>query len=139
MHLKMHTYNQLHLQYHHLHLLHTITTCVTRCVTQRVTQLNCNTTITQRTLCYTVSYTWCSVAVSGPATVFVARRKFESCAMMQVLRMCVSQEEMWAAPAIESAASGVSNLSVSERRMQLLGRTTLLKMERVGRGCDCQP
>ena len=70
---------------------------------------------------------------SGPAPVFVARRKFESCAMMQVLRMCVCQEEMWAAPAIESAASGVSNLSVSERRMQLVGRTTLLKMER-GKG-----
>ena len=67
------------------------------------------------------------------ASVFVARRKYESCAMMQILRMCVAQEEMWAAPAIDSAGTGVSNLSVSERRMQTLGRTTLLKVER-GKG-----
>ena len=51
---------------------------------------------------------------SKPSPVFVARRKYESCAMMQVLRMCVSQEEMWAAPAI----GGSMDLSVSERRMQ---------------------
>ena len=42
--------------------------------------------------------------------VFVARRKYESCAMMQVLRMCVAQEEMWAAAATEDAG----NLSVSD-------------------------
>ena len=53
--------------------------------------------------------------------------------MMQVLRMCVSQEEMWAAPAIVGAQTGEWNLSVSERRMQTAGRTTLLKLER-GRG-----
>ena len=53
--------------------------------------------------------------------------------MMQILRMCVAQEEMWAAPAIDSADTGVSNLSVSERRMQTLRRTTLLKVER-GKG-----
>ena len=71
---------------------------------------------------------------SKPATVFVARRKFESCAMMQILRMCVSQEEMWAAPAIacaqKGAQTGAADLSVSERRMQEKGRSTLLKMER---------
>jgi hypothetical protein len=80
------------------------------------------------------------VAPSGPAEadgtiapVFVARRKYESCAMMQVLRMCVAQEEMWAAPALERARSGTDNLSVSERRMQTVGRTSLLKIER-GKG-----
>ena len=50
--------------------------------------------------------------------------------MMQVLRMCVAQEEMWAAPSLECAQSGINNLSVSERRMQAVGRTTLLKIER---------
>ena len=65
--------------------------------------------------------------------VFVARRNYESCAMMQILRMCVAQEEMWAAPAIDGVQSAVSNLSVGERRMQTTGRTTLLKIER-GRG-----
>jgi hypothetical protein len=47
--------------------------------------------------------------------------------------MCVAQEEMWAAPALDSAQTGASNLSVGERRMQTLGRTTLLKLER-GKG-----
>jgi hypothetical protein len=72
---------------------------------------------------------------SGPEKVFVPRRKYESCAMMQVLRMCVAQEEMWAAPSLESAqaGAGVSNLSVGERRMHALGRSTLLKIER-GKG-----
>ena len=70
---------------------------------------------------------------AAPASVFVKRRKYESCCMMQVLRMCVSQEEMWAAPAIECAQTGVNNLSVSERRMHAAGRTTLLKIER-GKG-----
>ena len=68
---------------------------------------------------------------SKPATVFIARRKYESCAMMQILRMCVSQEEMWAAPAIAAAGTGMMDLSVSERRMQAGGRSTLLK---IGRG-----
>ena len=43
--------------------------------------------------------------------------------------MCLSQEEIWAAPAIESARSGVYNLSVSERRLQALGRDRLLKLD----------
>jgi hypothetical protein len=64
-----------------------------------------------------------------PPAVFVARRKYESCAMMQVLRMCVAQEEMWAAPALLDEG----NLSVSERRMLRTGRTTLLRIER-GKG-----
>jgi hypothetical protein len=70
---------------------------------------------------------------STPSPVYVPRRKYESCAMMQVLRMCVSQEEMWAASALESAQTGVDVLSVSERRMQTAGRSTLLKIER-GKG-----
>ena len=70
---------------------------------------------------------------SKPASQFVARRKYESCSMMQVLRMCVSQEELWAAPAIACAQSGVADLSVSERRMQAAGRSTMLKLER-GKG-----
>ena len=53
--------------------------------------------------------------------------------MMQVLRMCVSQEEMWAASALETARTGVDTLSVSERRIQTAGRSTLLKIER-GKG-----
>ena len=53
--------------------------------------------------------------------------------MMPVLRMCVSQEEMWGASALECARTGVNNLSVSERRMLTAGRTTLLKVER-GKG-----
>ena len=53
--------------------------------------------------------------------------------MMQCLRMCVAQEEMWAAPAIDVANGGSGGLSVSERRMQTVGRSTLLKLER-GRG-----
>ena len=41
---------------------------------------------------------------------------------------------MWAAPAIAaSAQSGVAALSVSEMRMQRVGRSTLLKLER-GKG-----
>jgi len=68
-----------------------------------------------------------------PDRIFVARRKYESCAMMQCLRMCVAQEEMWAAPAIDVANGGSGGLSVSERRMQTVGRSTLLKLER-GRG-----
>jgi hypothetical protein len=67
---------------------------------------------------------------SKPAHVFIARRKFESCAMMQLLRMCVSQEEMWAAPSMLCLQTGEANLSVSERRMQARGRSTLLKMDR---------
>ena len=53
--------------------------------------------------------------------------------MMQVLRMCVAQEEMWAAPPTTDAATGTRNLSVSERRMETTGRSTLLKIER-GKG-----
>ena len=72
---------------------------------------------------------------SKPCSVFVARRKYESCAMMQILRMCVSQEEMWAVPAIAGARAAASDvvmdLSVSERRMQERGRSTLLKIDRL--------
>ena len=64
---------------------------------------------------------------------WVARRKYESCAMLQLLRACVAQEEIWAAPALQEAQSNVGSLSVSELRMQRTGRTTLIKDER-GKG-----
>ena len=80
------------------------------------------------------------VAVSGPAEqgaeapkTWVGRRKYESCAMMQLLRACVAQEEEWAAPALEGAGSTTPALSISELRMQRTGRTTLIKDER-GKG-----
>ena len=63
-------------------------------------------------------------AVSRPK-VWIARRKYESCAMMQLLRSCVAQEEMWARPVLLQEA-----LNVSERRMAQTGRTTLIKVER---------
>jgi hypothetical protein len=48
--------------------------------------------------------------------------------MMQLLRSCVAQEEMWARSVLAQSA-----LSVSERRMAQTGRTTLIKVER-GKG-----
>ena len=68
-----------------------------------------------------------SVAGSAPRA-WIARRKYESCAMMQLLRSCVAQEEMWARSVLAQSA-----LSVSERRMAQTGRTTLIKVER-GKG-----
>ena len=72
------------------------------------------------------------VTVPGPAAidgakprVWLARRKYESCAMLQLLRSCVSQEERWAAPVLAASA-----LSVSESRMVRTGRSTLIKVER---------
>ena len=59
-----------------------------------------------------------------------------SCAMMQLLRACVAQEEMWAEPILapeQLSERPTLSLSVSERRMQQTGRTTLIKVER-GRG-----
>ena len=80
------------------------------------------------------------VAAPGPTTidgqsakVWCGRRKYESCAMLQLLRACVAQEELWAAPAIEGAACSEPLLSVSELRMQRTGRTTLIKDEQ-GKG-----
>ena len=73
------------------------------------------------------------VTAAGPAhqgeverpKVWIARRKYESCAMMQLLRSCVAQEEMWARPVLLQMA-----LTVSEQRMAQTGRTTLIKVER---------
>ena len=80
------------------------------------------------------------IAAAGPVLkgssapkVWVARRKYESCAMLQLLRACVAQEEGWAAPAIHEASSSEPALSVSELRMQRTGRTTLIKNEQ-GKG-----
>ena len=80
------------------------------------------------------------IAAAGPVLkgssapkVWVARRKYESCAMLQLLRACVAQEEGWAAPAIHEASASEPALSVSELRMQRTGRTTLIKDER-GKG-----
>ena len=55
---------------------------------------------------------------------FVARRKYDSCAMLQLLRACVAQEEEWLGLRHDSA-----NLSVSERRLVQRGRMRLLKEE----------
>ena len=74
---------------------------------------------------------WTTVA--GPANfgevirprAWIKRRRYESCAMLQLLRACVSQEEMWAAPVLAQSA-----FSVSELRMAQTGRTTLIKVER---------
>jgi hypothetical protein len=70
------------------------------------------------------------VTVPGPAAidgskprVWLARRKYESCAMLQLLRATVSQER-WAAPVLAASA-----LSVSEMRMAQTGRCTLIKVE----------
>ena len=65
--------------------------------------------------------------------VWVGRRKYESCAMLQLLRAVVAQEDIWAAPAIREAQCSTGSLSVSELRMQRTGRTTLIKDER-GKG-----
>ena len=58
--------------------------------------------------------------------VWNARRKFESSAMLQLMRVCCSNEEMWAEG---TSAGDPSCLSRSERRMLQTGRTTLLKIE----------
>ena len=71
--------------------------------------------------------------IAGPANlgetsrprVWIKRRKYESCAMLQLLRSCVAQEEMWAAPVVSE-----DSMSVSERRMAHTGRTSLIKVER---------
>jgi hypothetical protein len=66
------------------------------------------------------------VAIDGAKPrVWLARRKHETCAMLQLLRSCVSQEERWAAPVLAASA-----LSVSESRMLRTGRSTLIKVER---------
>ena len=73
------------------------------------------------------------VIAAGPANqdevgrplVCIARRKYESCAMMQLLRSCVAQEEMWSRPVLAQDA-----LTASERRMEQTGRTALIKVER---------
>ena len=63
----------------------------------------------------------------APAT-FWKRRRYESCAMLQLLRACVAQEEVWRVKLSGSREA----LSVSEARMQQRGRTTIIKSER---GC----
>ena len=56
------------------------------------------------------------------------RRRYETCAMLQLLRACVAQEEVWR---VKSSCSREA-LSVSEARMQQRGRTTIIKPERGG-------
>ena len=75
-----------------------------------------------------------SLAGEKAPEVFVARRKYESCAMMQCLRACVAQEEMWDVRTEEAPAGYVGpvqllGLSASERRMHTQGRTSLIKPE----------
>ena len=70
---------------------------------------------------------WEPSKIPGGDPVWHKRRKYESCAMMQLMRACCSTEETWAEGDI---AGDAGCLSRSERRMQQTGRTTLLKIER---------
>ena len=56
---------------------------------------------------------------SGPK-----RRPYESCAMLQLLRSVVAQEQIWQTPQV--AGGG---LSASQRRLLATGRTTIIKKE----------
>ena len=53
-----------------------------------------------------------------------AKRPYESCAMLQLLRSVVAQEQIWQAPLM--AGGG---MSVSQRRLLATGRTTIVKKE----------
>ena len=53
--------------------------------------------------------------------IFVKRRKYDSCAMLQLIRACVAQEVEW------GVGVGGVNLSVSERRLLQTGRSRLVK------------
>ena len=55
--------------------------------------------------------------------IFNKRRKYDSCAMMQLLRACVAQEQEWL-----SVADRV-NMSVSELRLVQRGRASLVKQD----------
>ena len=63
----------------------------------------------------------------GDPRVWNKKRKYESCAMMQLMRTCCANEEMWEEGALVADSACLSR---SERRMQKTGRTTLLKIER---------
>lgn len=52
------------------------------------------------------------------------RRPYESCAMLQLLRSVVAQEQIWQSPHL--AGGG---MSVSQRRLLATGRTTIIKKE----------
>ena len=52
------------------------------------------------------------------------RRPYESCAMLQLLRSVVAQEQIWQQPQISGGG-----LSVSQRRLLATGRTTIIKKE----------
>jgi hypothetical protein len=56
---------------------------------------------------------------------FVKRRKYDTCAMLQLQRACVAQEVEWAG----AVRGGAPNLSVSERRMLQQGRIGLIRQE----------
>ena len=55
-----------------------------------------------------------------------AKRPYESCAMLQLLRSIVAQEQIWQSP--EQAGGG---LSVAQRRLLATGRSTIVKREPV--------
>ena len=61
----------------------------------------------------------------GELLTFVPRRKYESCAMMQCLRACVAQEEMWDVDKPDDV------LSATQRRLKNTGRSSVIKQERV--------
>ena len=52
------------------------------------------------------------------------RRPYESCAMLQLLRSVVAQEQIWQAPHLPGGG-----LSVSQRRLLATGRSTIVKRE----------
>ena len=53
-----------------------------------------------------------------------ARRPYESCAMLQLLRSVVAQEQIWQTPHV--AGGG---MSVSQQRLLATGRITIVKRE----------
>ena len=62
-------------------------------------------------------------AAQGP-TAAKSKRPYESCAMLQLLRSVVVQEQCWQPLLV--AGGGVS---VSQRRLLATGRTTIMKKE----------
>ena len=52
------------------------------------------------------------------------RRPYESCAMLQLLRSVVAQEQIWQQPQISGGG-----VSVSPRRLLATGRTIIIKKE----------
>ena len=67
--------------------------------------------------------TWRGAVMRDSAEAKV-RRPYESCAMLQLLRSVVAQEQIWQTPHV--AGGG---LSVSQRRLLATGRISIVKRE----------